>query len=102
MALGGTNYANASAEVTFPLPLISRDFGFRGAAFADAGSLWGLDGADSQLGIQGEDFALRASAGIGLIWASPFGPLRVNYAQPLAEEEFDRTQEFSFGFSSRF
>ncbi|MFD2239007.1 outer membrane protein assembly factor BamA [Aureimonas populi] len=101
VALGGENYVNASAEVTFPLPLVSRDFGFRGAAFADAGSLWGVE--DSSLeGIQGDDFALRASAGVGLIWASPFGPLRVNYAVPLAEEDFDRTQEFSFGFSSRF
>lgn len=101
VALGGENYANATAEVTFPLPLVSRDFGFRGAAFADAGSLWGFDGAE-QLGVVGDDFALRASAGVGLIWASPFGPIRVNYAQPLAKEDFDETQEFSFGFSSRF
>ncbi|WP_062010914.1 outer membrane protein assembly factor BamA [Aureimonas sp. AU4] len=102
VAIGGTNYVNASAEVTFPLPLVSRDFGFRGAAFADAGSLWGLDNIENEFGIQGEDFSLRASAGVGLIWASPFGPLRVNYAQPLAKESFDRTQQFSFGFSSRF
>lgn len=102
VAIGGTNYVNASAEATFPLPLVSRDFGFRGAAFADAGSLWGVDNVGSQLGIEGDDFALRASAGVGLIWASPFGPLRVNYAIPLAKEDYDRTQEFSFGFSSRF
>ncbi|SFF43838.1 outer membrane protein assembly factor BamA [Aureimonas phyllosphaerae] len=102
VAIGGTNYVNASAEATFPLPLVSRDFGFRGAAFADAGSLWGVDNVENQFGIQGDDFALRASAGVGLIWASPFGPLRVNYAVPLAKEDYDRTQEFSFGFSSRF
>ncbi|WP_061936240.1 outer membrane protein assembly factor BamA [Aureimonas sp. AU22] len=102
VAIGGTNYVNATAEATFPLPLVSRDFGFRGAAFADAGSLWGVDNVGDQLGIQGDDFALRASAGVGLIWASPFGPLRVNYAVPLAKEDYDRTQEFSFGFSSRF
>lgn len=101
VALGGENFVNASAEVTFPLPLVSRDFGFRGAAFADAGSLWGVQDSDAP-GVVGDEFALRASAGVGLIWASPFGPLRVNYAVPLAEEEFDRTQEFSFGFSSRF
>ena len=101
VALGGENFVNASAEVTFPLPLVSRDFGFRGAAFADAGSLWGVqDGSGGN--IQGDDFSLRASAGVGLVWASPFGPLRVNYAIPLAEEEFDETQEFSFGISSRF
>ncbi|WP_062226148.1 outer membrane protein assembly factor BamA [Aureimonas frigidaquae] len=101
VALGGENYVNASAEVTFPLPLVSRDLGFRGAAFADAGSLWGTEYSD-QPGVVGGDFDLRASAGVGLIWASPFGPIRVNYAYPIAKEDFDRTQEFSFGFSSRF
>ncbi|MAU96982.1 MAG: outer membrane protein assembly factor BamA [Fulvimarina sp.] len=101
VAIGGENYGNVSAEATFPIPGISRDLGFRGAVFADAGSLWGseFEGVD---GVQGTDFALRASAGVGLIWASPFGPLRVNYAHPLMKEDFDDTQEFSFGFSSRF
>ena len=101
VSIGGTDYANASAEATFPLPLISRDLGFRGAVFADAGSLWGSEFSGAP-GLQGEDFSLRASAGVGLIWASPFGPLRVNYAQPLKKESFDDLQQFSFGFSSRF
>ena len=101
VSIGGENYVNASAEATFPLPLISRDLGFRGAVFADTGSLWGTEFSDAP-GIQGEDFSLRASAGVGLIWASPFGPLRVNYSQPLKKESFDDLQQFSFGFSSRF
>jgi len=101
VSIGGNNYANASAEATFPLPGISRDLGFRGAVFADAGSLWGSE-YENDPGVVGVDASLRASAGVGLIWASPFGPLRVNYAHPLAKEDFDETQEFSFGFSSRF
>ena len=101
VAIGGENYANASAEATFPLPLLSRDLGFRGALFADAGTLWGSEYSGEQ-GVIGTDPALRASAGVGLIWASPFGPLRVNYSQPLAKEDFDKLQQFSFGFSSRF
>ncbi|MCQ8782572.1 outer membrane protein assembly factor BamA [Mangrovibrevibacter kandeliae] len=101
VSIGGTNYVNASAEATFPLPVVSRDFGFRGAVFADAGSVWGSE-FDGEPGVVGTDFSLRASAGVGLIWASPFGPLRVNYAYPIAKEDFDQTQEFSFGFSTRF
>ena len=101
VSIGGNNYANASAEATFPLPGISRDLGFRGAVFADAGSLWGSE-YENDPGVIGVDASLRASAGVGLIWASPFGPLRVNYAHPLAKEDFDELQEFSFGFSSRF
>ncbi|MCB8838569.1 outer membrane protein assembly factor BamA [Aurantimonas sp. VKM B-3413] len=101
VSIGGENYANASAEATFPLPLLSRDLGFRGAIFADAGSLWGSE-YSGQPGVVGTDASLRASAGVGLIWASPFGPLRVNYAHPFIKEDFDDLQEFSFGFSSRF
>ncbi|MEX6507627.1 outer membrane protein assembly factor BamA [Jiella sp. M17.18] len=101
VALGGENYANASAEATFPLPLISRDLGFRGAVFADAGSLWGSE-YDGFTNVVGTDAKLRASAGVGLIWASPFGPIRVNYAQPLMKQSYDKLQQFSFGFSSRF
>ncbi len=101
VAIGGENYLNASAEATFPLPLISRDFGFRGAVFADAGTLWGTDFED-EVGVVGSGLDVRAAAGVGIIWASPFGPLRVNYSHPFLEEEFDRKQELSFGFSTRF
>ncbi|GGD89384.1 hypothetical protein GCM10011390_05240 [Aureimonas endophytica] len=101
VAIGGENYLNASAEATFPLPGISRDFGFRGAVFADAGTLFGTEFADEP-GVVGDDLKIRASAGVGLIWASPFGPLRVNYAYPILKEEYDRTQQLSFGFSTRF
>ena len=44
----------------------------------------------------------RASVGAGLIWASPFGPLRVDYAVPVVKEDFDKVQEFNFGMSTRF
>jgi outer membrane protein insertion porin family len=101
VAIGGENYLNASAETTFPLPLVSRDFGFRGAVFADAGTLWGTE-FDGQSGVVGDELEVRASVGVGLMWASPFGPLRVNYAHPLMKEDFDETQEISFGFSTRF
>ncbi|KAB0681790.1 outer membrane protein assembly factor BamA [Aureimonas leprariae] len=101
VAIGGENYLNASAEATFPLPGISRDFGFRGAVFADAGTLWGTE-YDDDAGVVGDGLKIRASAGVGLIWASPFGPLRVNYAQPFLKEDYDRKQQLSFGFSTRF
>ena len=44
----------------------------------------------------------RASAGASLIWASPFGPLRVDYAVPLVKEDTDIIQNFNFGMSTRF
>jgi outer membrane protein insertion porin family len=40
--------------------------------------------------------ALRASVGGSLIWASPFGPLRVDYAYPIAKQPYDVTQRLNF------
>jgi outer membrane protein insertion porin family len=102
-ALGGTTYFTASAEASFPLPGIPRDSGFRGAVFADAGTLYSNKVATlPSETVQGNDASLRASVGIGLIWASPFGPLRVDYAWPVAKEDFDRVQNLKFGISSSF
>jgi outer membrane protein insertion porin family len=44
----------------------------------------------------------RASAGFGLIWHSPFAPLRVDYAIPLVKEAGDEEQRFNFSVSTAF
>lgn len=98
--LGGTTYFNASAEAQFPLPVIPESFGLRGAVFADAATLYGskVTGVDpTSTGMQ-----LRASVGLGLMWASPFGPIRIDYAIPVKKEATDDVQEFNFGISTRF
>lgn len=102
-ALGGTTYFTASAEASFPLPGIPRDSGFRGAVFVDAGTLYGnkVTVANSD-NVKGTDMTLRASAGASIIWASPFGPLRFDYAVPIKKEEFDKTQRFKFGIATQF
>jgi outer membrane protein insertion porin family len=98
-ALGGLNYWNVTAEVQFPLPLLPRSFGVRGALFADAGSLFGNDFSSATIQDNSE---LRASVGASLIWDSPFGPLRVDYAETIAEADYDDTRSFHFGISSKF
>jgi outer membrane protein insertion porin family len=98
--VGGTTYFNASAEAQFPLPLVPESLGLRGAVFADAATLYGTELDSIEPG--SDDMKWRASAGIGLMWASPFGPLRIDYAIPLAKEKTDDTQEFNFGISTRF
>ncbi|MCR4267308.1 outer membrane protein assembly factor BamA [Nitratireductor sp. ZSWI3] len=96
--LGGKTYFNASAEAQFPFPILPESFGLRGAVFADAATLYGSDVA----GAIGTDMNWRASVGAGLIWASPFGPLRVDYAVPVVKEDSDEVQNFNFGISTRF
>jgi outer membrane protein insertion porin family len=100
--LGGTTYVNASAEVSFPMPAFPQDFGLRGALFADAGSLWGNDVDTSGETVRGTDASIRASVGVGVTWASPFGALRFDYAVPVLKEDFDETQEFRFSMANQF
>jgi outer membrane protein insertion porin family len=71
--------------------------------FADAGTLYGNDvDVTAADGVRGTGSSLRASVGLGLLWASPFGPLRIDYAFPIAKEDFDRVQNLKFGISSSF
>jgi outer membrane protein insertion porin family len=85
------------------MPGFPRDFNLRGAVFADAGTLFGNDvellGADTE---EGDGSSLRASVGVGVIWQSPFGALRVDYAIPVLKEDFDKTQRFKFGINNQF
>jgi outer membrane protein insertion porin family len=45
---------------------------------------------------------VRSSVGVGLVWASPFGPLRFDYAVPLTKGQYDRVQQFKFGGGTSF
>ena len=96
--LGGNAYAIARFEASAPLPLPD-EYGLTGAVFADVGSVWSLDSAVGQVS---DDAALRAAAGVSLIVRSPIGPLRFDFAAPLAEEEYDRTQGFNFSLATNF
>jgi outer membrane protein insertion porin family len=129
-ALGGTMYWGASLEMQYPLYFLPKDSGFRGAVFVDSGALWGYRGETSnpatgeingtitatnpgppattgtfvcQCALQYTDTpAPRASAGASIIWDSPFGPLRFDFAYPFIKQNGDRTQFFSFGGGTKF
>jgi len=104
MALGGKNFWAATAEVQFPLPVVPPDFGLRGAVFADAGMLWGLD--SGAFAGAGETFitdtTLRSSVGGSILWASPFGHLRADYAFVLSSATYDNLQAFRIGAGTTF
>jgi len=97
-ALGGNRYTTASAEVTFPLGL-PQELGLRGRVFTDVGTLGGIDDNDSLIQ---ESESLRASVGVGLTWRSPFGPIRLDFAEPILKEDFDEVDRFLFSFGTRF
>lgn len=97
-ALGGNTYYAVSGEVRFPLGLPD-DLGVTGAAFVDAGSLFGLDLTGPGIEDSGSP---RVSAGVGVAWASPFGPIRLDFAQALLKEDYDETELVRFSFGTRF
>lgn len=116
-AIGGTMYWGASAEITFPISILPRDFGMRGAVYADAGAVWGYDGVrqfntgggilpvnlvDPVTGRNTAAHAVRSAVGVGLLWNSPFGPIRFDYSWVLSKAPWDRTQAFRFSGGTRF
>jgi len=49
-----------------------------------------------------DDMMPRVAAGASLIWNSPFGPLRFDFAYPIMKQWYDRTQFFQFGGGTKF
>ena len=101
--IGGNIYWTTSAELQAPMPLVSADAQLKVALFSDAGSLWATN-ASSAASLASlspsqqiaNARAVRASVGGSLIWASPFGALRVDYAYPIAHQSYDVTQRLNF------
>ncbi|MEZ2146856.1 outer membrane protein assembly factor BamA [Bradyrhizobium sp. DN5] len=126
-ALGGTKYWGASLELQMPFWFLPKEVGLKGAVYADAGGLYDYKGptswtATNEVNVPGcipstinptstgtctglvfdDSKVVRTSVGVGLIWQSPFGPLRFDYAVPLTKGKYDRVQEFRFGGGTTF
>ena len=101
-ALGGKIFYGGTVEVRFPLPLVPDELGFSGAVFADAGSVYDTDVKNTAgLTVQDSDI-IRSSIGASLLWNSPLGPLRADFAYVLTSAAFDEQQFFKFGASTKF
>ena len=92
-ARGGNLALNATAEIRFPLPFATDTKGLKGSVFVDAGNVFADDfDADE----------IRYSAGVGLTWVSPLGPLSLSYAKPLNAEDDDQEQRLQFSIGANF
>jgi outer membrane protein insertion porin family len=97
-SLGGNVYYAVSAEYSFPLGF-AEDLGFSGAVFTDAGSLFQVDDSGPEVV---DESSLRVSAGAGISWKSPLGPVRIDFAHAIAKESVDETEVVRFSFGTRF
>ena len=116
-ALGGKLYAIGSFELTVPT-FLPEQYGIKASLFTDIGTVGMLDEADRRdrfgqiidcdtvtttiTPCIKDDLGLRASAGLSIHWRSPMGPIRFDFSQILAKEDYDKTETFRFSTSTRF
>jgi len=92
---GGPKKLVFNAEFITPFPGAGNDKTLRLFGFTDAGRAFGAN----------EDVSLdklSVSAGVGLSWISPMGPLRFSYATPIVQQTGDRIQRLQFQIGTSF
>jgi outer membrane protein insertion porin family len=95
MFMGGNKQIVMNAELFMPVPFIKNNNQFRLSAFIDAGNVYSMD----QSVVLGD---LRYSAGMGVLWVSPFGPLKLVYAKPFNNQSTDKTESIQFQMGQQF
>ena len=89
---GGDKMWYSNLEVSFPL---LTDAGVHGVIFTDFGNVYSTD--------DNWDFgSIKKSAGIGINWMSPMGPLRLVWAQNLDKEDGDEDADWDFAMGGSF
>lgn len=96
--LGGNAFAVLRLDAEFPLGLPA-EYNMSGGLFLDMGTVRGIDARTPDVIDTG---SIRAAIGASLVWRSPVGPLRFNFARPLRREPFDRPQNFDLTIATRF
>jgi outer membrane protein insertion porin family len=94
-SIGGPKKVTLNAEILTPFPGAGNDRTLRLFGFVDAGNVYG----ETEKIRFGD---MRASAGVGLSWISPIGPLRLAIAQPIRKFAGDRIQRLQFQIGTSF
>jgi outer membrane protein insertion porin family len=97
-ALGGNVLYTATAEQRFPLGL-PEELRIFGRVFVEAGSLFDSDASGATVF---DSSSSRASAGVGLSWLSPLGPIAIDLSEAVLKESEDETEFFRVSFGTRF
>jgi outer membrane protein insertion porin family len=92
-ALGGRRKIVGNLEAFYPI--LKGEKGVRASVFMDAGQIY-ANGQQPQF----ESF--RYSAGVGIAWSSPIGPLKFSYGVPLNARPGDRQERFQFQAGAAF
>mgnify|MGYP000662249040 FL=1 len=94
-SIGGDKYIQFNLDLTFPLV---KGQGVYGGLFFDTGRVYG----DNEK-IEFDPSDLRQSAGLGIRWLSPMGPVRLEYGFILDKEKGDHgSGNWEFSMASAF
>ncbi|MDO5650699.1 MAG: outer membrane protein assembly factor BamA [Moraxella sp.] len=117
--VGGNALATFGAELILPMPF-KGDWAdqVRPVLFFDAGQVFDTTGMDKEYidltsygdsaanatnyKLLEQDKEFRYSAGIGVTWYTPIGPLSISYAQPINSKDGDQTEKVQFQIGSVF
>ncbi|MBW2120969.1 MAG: outer membrane protein assembly factor BamA [Deltaproteobacteria bacterium] len=91
--IGSTREIATNLELLFPL---SKEMGLRGVVFFDVGK--GFDSIDGDFPL----LPLRTSAGFGIRWLTPMGPMTVDYGINLSPEPGERRTKVHFFLGGTF
>jgi outer membrane protein insertion porin family len=106
-AVGGNVYAIGNASIRLP-DFLPADYGITTSLFTYFGTLGRVDGkvfynCNATATPTGaaptcvrDNLAFRASAGLGVGWKSPFGPIQIDFGIPLAKTPYDRSELIHF------
>ena len=94
-ATGGAKKLTFNAEILSPLPGGGNDRTLRWYGFFDAGGIY--DNAETI-----NFSSMRTSAGVGISWVSPVGPLRLAFAKPISKFDGDKIQQMQFQIGTSF
>ena len=95
--IGGNYVASLNLSSTLPqvLPNLQNiDI----SLFMDAANIWGVD-YDSSID---DSNKIRSSAGIGIDWMTPIGPINFTFAEPITKSDTDVEETFRFNIGTSF
>ena len=93
--IGGNRRFNLNSELYLPVPGTGNDRTLRLFVYGDIGNVWGENEPLTAA-------SLRASAGVGVTWVSPVGPLKLSYGTPVRKLATDRIQRLQFQIGTAF
>ncbi|MDX3893113.1 outer membrane protein assembly factor BamA [Pusillimonas sp.] len=103
--LGGARRIIGNVQLYLPFPGATRDRTLRWFLFADAGQVSAGSGMSCMDGYNHsvqDPCGWRYSAGVGLSWQSPMGPLELSFGRALNAKEGDDKQAFQFQIGTGF